>query len=120
MRAYRVTVVTDSSGDATEYTDPIDGVLHSVRYTKTDYAAGVDFVITGETSGQGVWSEDDVNASAQRAPRMATHHVDGTAALYAAAGEAVNAPIALAGERIKIVVASGGDTKTGLFTFIVE
>jgi len=40
--------------------------------------------------------------------------------LYAAAGQAVNDPIAIAGERIKVVVAQGGVSKTGtLYVWVV-
>jgi hypothetical protein len=54
------------------------------------------------------------------APRQATHSTAGAAALYAAAGTAVNDKIALANDRIKIVIASGGNTKTGVFHFVIE
>ena len=53
------------------------------------------------------------------ATRQATHAPDGSAALYAAAGEAVLGDIVLANERVKIVVASGGNTKTGQFVIVV-
>ena len=66
-----------------------------------------------------IWAQQDVNASATVAPRQATHGTDGTAALYAAAGAAVRDHIALANDRIKIQIASGGNTKTGTFHFVI-
>jgi len=71
---------------------------------------------TGET----LWTEENVDSSATRAPRQATHSTAGVAALYAGSGQAVNDKIVLAADRVKIVIASGGDTKTGTFHIVVE
>lgn len=119
-RRLSVTVTTDGSGDATSYSDPIPyGVLSQVRYVKTDYANGVDFTITSEATGETLWTQANVNASATVAPRQATHDTAGVATLYAAAGAAVLDKIALADDRIKIVVAQGGASKTGAFHFLL-
>jgi len=113
-------VVTDGSGNATAYIGPLSGYVSQIRYIKTDYADGVDFTITSENTGQTIWAENDVNAAAQRQPRMPTHSTAGVAALYASGGVAVNDKIALANDRIKIVIASGGATKSGQFEVIVD
>jgi len=113
------TVTTDKSGDGTGYTDHAYGLIHSVTYTKdaTDpYANGVDFTITTETTAQNVWVDTNVNATETVLPRTGTHDTTGAALLYAAGGTAVCTGIAVHSERIKVVVAQGGDTKTGLFT----
>lgn len=116
-----VSATTNADGAATAYTAaPVSGELVNVIYTKGDYASGVDFTITGEDSGLTLWAEENVNASKTVAPRQATHSTAGVAALYAGSGTAVNAPMVLATERIKVVVAAGGDTKTGTFTFILK
>lgn len=108
-----VAVTTDASGDATAYSPHIPfGVVSQIRYVKTDFADGVDFAITLEATGEGVWTESNVNASATRAPRQAAHGTDGVASGGAEL-------IALADDRIKIVVAQGGDTKTGAFHFVL-
>lgn len=120
IRAFRVPVTTDGSGDATAYSDPVFGTVKHAAYIKTDFADGVDFTITGETTGQGIWTETNVNASTIRYPMAASHSTAGAAALYAGGGSAVNVPIVLAGERIKVVVASGGSVKTGVLVFAVE
>lgn len=116
---HSVALTTDGSGAATGYSTPVNGRIHTLRYVKTDFADGVDFVVTLERTGEAVWSESDVNASATRAPRQATHGVDGSASLYAATGEPVEAFIVAAGDRLKVVVANGGDTKTGTLHFVV-
>ena len=115
-----VAVTTIADGSATVYSDVVTGKLSQIRYVKTDFADASTFTITSEATGETLWAESSVNASATRAPRQATHGTDGAAALYAAAGSAVNDKIGLALDRIKIVIASGGSVKTGTFHFILE
>lgn len=123
VRRFVVPVTTDSGGDAEAYSPAIYGHVVSIRYVKAgsgNFSDGVDFTITAEGTGETIWGEEDVNTSATRYPRAATHSTDGAAALYASGGTAVNGPIALGGDRIKIVVASGGDTKTGTFHITID
>lgn len=115
-----VAVTTAADGSATAYSPTLSGILLQIRYVKTDFADGVDFTITAEATGETLWTESDVNASATRAPRQATHSTAGAAALYAAGGVAVQDKIGLALDRVKIVIASGGNTKTGTFHLIFE
>lgn len=112
MFAYRHTIAleTDASGDATGYSPQITGRITAIIYVKDDYAAGVDFTITAEATSETIWTESDVDASAVKYPRATVHGTDGVA------GTAVE-PILLANDRVKIVVAAGGNTKSG--TFIV-
>lgn len=114
----RIDVTTASDGSATVYSSPVNGLLDKIEYVKAgsgNFTDGVDFTITDENTGQSLWTEQNVNASTVRAPRQATHAGDGTAALYAVAGAAVLDRTAIADSRIKVVIASGGDTKTGTF-----
>ena len=120
IRRFVVPVTVDASGDAEEYSPHLSGNLVSIRYVKDDYDDGVDFVITAEDTGETLWSEDDVNASATRHPRAATHSTDGAASLYAAAGAAVNDKISLSQDRVKIVVAAGGNATSGTFHITVD
>lgn len=115
-----VTATTDGSGDATVYSDVIPyGFIEQMRYAKTDFANGVDFTITLEGTGETVWTESDVNASATRAPRQATHTTAGVASVYAST-DGVLDKIALANDRIKIVIGSGGATTTGTFHILIS
>lgn len=114
-----VTVTTAADGSATAYSPVLSGLLSQIRYVKTDFANGVDFTITAEATGETLWAESNVDASATRAPRQATHGTDGVASLFASGGTAVQAPIALANDRVKIVIAAGGDTKTGTFHIVL-
>lgn len=123
MRRVTVSVTTDGSGDATAYSPQVSGEIFGVSYVKPgagSYTDGVDFAITNETTGQGIWTEANVNATAHRAPRQAVHTLVGVAGLYAAAGEAVLVPVAIARSRIKIVLAQGGAAKVGAFHFLIK
>lgn len=115
-----VAVTTAADGSATAYSPVLTGKISQIRYVKTDFATGVDFTITAEATGETIWTESNVDASATRAPRQASHGTDGVAALYAAGGAAVNVPIALANDRVKIVIANGGNAKTGTFHIVME
>jgi len=115
-----VTVTTNASGSGTGYTGVISGLIQQIRYVKTDYADGGTYTITVDETGEAVWSEAAVNASATRAPRQATHTTAGAAALYAGSGIAVLDRIAVAKSRLKVEVASAGTTATGTFYIILD
>jgi len=115
-RRHAVAATTAADGSSTAYTSTtVNGRVLSVQYVKTDFDNGVDFAITLETTGQGLWTESNVNASATRAPRQPTHDAVGAASLYAVGGEPVEDFIFAADERVKIVIAQGGNVKAGTF-----
>lgn len=120
IRRFTVAVTTASDGSATAYSPYLSGYLHQILYVKDDFTDGVDFTITAEATGETIWTESNVNASAVKAPRQATHSTAGVAALYAAGGTAVGAPIALGRDRVKIVIASGGNATSGTFNIVVD
>jgi hypothetical protein len=120
LRRFEVSVTTDASGDATVLTPYLSGYIHDIQYEKTDYADGVDFTITGEATGRTIWAQSSVNAAAIVAPRQPRHSTAGVAELFAAGGTAVTDRIALARDKVKIVVAQGGNTKTGNFVITVD
>lgn len=114
-RKHSVDLVSDGSQVGTAYSPYISGYIESIQYVKTDYADGVDFTITAEATGETIWTESNVNAAVVKRPRAATHSTAGVAALYVAAGTAVNDRIALGRDRVKIAIAQAGATKTGTF-----
>lgn len=120
IRKFTVSVTTAADGSATVYSPYLSGYLHQIQYVKTDFADGVDFTITADATGETLWTESNVNAAAVKAPRQATHSTAGVASLYAAGGVAVNDRIALSRDRVKIVIASGGDSKVGAFRIVVD
>ncbi len=120
IRKFTVSLTTDASGDVTAYTPYLSGLVQQVIYTKTDFADGVDFTITVEGTGETVWTESNVNAAVAKLPRAATHSTAGVALLYAAGGAAVAGQIAIGRDRIKCVIAQGGNAKTGTLTFLIN
>lgn len=111
---HSVTVTTDASGDATAYSGYLTGAIHSISYVKTDFADTVDFTITADVSGQSLWTDTNTTASETVRPVLAAS-VGGTGA----ASTLTEVPVVLVNERVKIVVAQGGDTKTGAFHIII-
>lgn len=120
VRRFPVPLTVDASGDGTGYSSPIYGELESIAYVKTDFANGVDFVITTETGEQTLWAEEDVDASAVRHPRAQTSDNAGAGALYVALGEAVNRRIGISADRVKVVVSNAGDSTSGTFHVTVR
>lgn len=120
IRKFTVSLTTDASGDVTAYTPYLSGLVQQVIYTKTDFADGVDFTITVDGTGETVWTESNVNAAVAKLPRAATHSTAGVALLYAAGGAAVANQIAIGRDRIKCVIAQGGNAKTGTLTFLIN
>lgn len=120
IRRFSVPVTTAADGTATAYSPYVSGYIHQVQYVKTNFADGVDFTITADVTGETIWTELNVNAAAVKAPRQATHSTAGVAALYAAGGTAVSDRIALSRDRVKIVIAQGGNATTGAFTIVVD
>jgi hypothetical protein len=115
IQRFVVSVTTIADGSATAYSPHLTGKISQIRYVKTDYAAGVDFTITAEATGETIWAQLDVNASVTVSPRQPTHTTAGVAA-----GAGILDMIGMANDRVKIVIAAGGDTKTGVFHIILE
>ena len=119
-RRFVVNVTTAADGSFTGYTPYLSGKLCEIHYIKTNFTDGVDFTITAEATGETLWTEANVNAAKVCRPRGGTHTNAGVASLYAAAGTAVNELIRLSRDRVKIVLAAGGNATTGAFHVVVE
>ncbi len=120
IRKFTVSLTTDASGDVTAYTPYLSGLVQQVIYTKTDFADGVNFTITVEGTGETIWTETNVNAAVSKRPRAATHSTAGVVLLYASGGTSVTDLIAIGRDRIKCVIAQGGNAKTGKMTFLIN
>jgi hypothetical protein len=117
-----VAVTTLADGSAVAYSPVVQGQISAIHYVKPasgGYDDGVDFNIVSEATGQAIWAQNDVNASAVVAPRQATHSTAGVASLYAATGTAVQDKIGLSNDRVKIQIADGGNVKTGTFHIVL-
>ncbi|CDX49218.1 conserved hypothetical protein [Mesorhizobium plurifarium] len=120
MRRYKVAITTAADGSATAYTPRLSGKIHSIQYVKNNFDDGVDFTVTAEATGESILAKSDVNASAVFYPRAPTHTQAGAAALFAAGGTAVQDKIGLGNDRVKIVVAAGGNAKSGTVHVVVD
>lgn len=123
MRRHRITLTTIADGSVTGYSPRLSGKILSLRYVKhatTAYSDGVDTVITKESDGEAVMTATDHNASTTWHPLAAQHDITGAAALRVAAGLPLLGPIGVANDRLKFVVAAGGDSKIGDWYVHVE
>lgn len=114
-----VTITVDASGDSIDFINVAHGRVMSLHYVKTDFADGIDFVITVEETGEGLWQEDSVDNAKSVYPRVGVHDVLGAPALRVSAGLPLVEPIFMAQDRIKIVTANGGVSKTGEIIAII-
>ena len=115
-----VSVTTSTSGASEDFTSVVTGRDHSISYIRTDFDDTVDFTITTEKTLQDVWVVLNTTNSITVAPMQTPHSTTGGALeLSSTGGTAFGVPIAVVNERIKIVVASGGDTKTGTFEVLI-
>ena len=119
VKRFTAAATTDASGDAEVYTSAdVRGRIHSVQYVPdgvAPFAATADVAVTGEDTALALLSQTDVSAAFTLFPRAPTHDTSGAASLYAAGGESVEDHLVVSQERVKIVVAQGGDTKSGTF-----
>lgn len=123
MRKFKLSITVDASGNATAYTPRVAGKLHSIIYVpdgSNPFANTVDFTVTAEATGETLLTRANVSAAFAAYPRMPTSGADGTGALYAAAGTAVMDKAGLANDRVKVVLAQGGNAKTGVFHILVD
>jgi len=121
MRRYKLPVTTAADGTAVALFPKVAGLLQSLHYVKdgsNGFTDGVDFTITADATGETLWTEANVNASTVRYPRAPTHTTAGVAALFAAGGTAVLDKIPVS-DRVKVVLAQGGNAKKGVFHLVV-
>lgn len=124
VKKHTVAITSAADGTATAYTPVVSGYLRAIAYVphaSTPLDTGADVTITANTSGLALLTITNLGTAALSIhPRAATVGVTNLAALYAAGGAAVNTEIPVADEAIKMVVAQGGDAKSGTFYLYVD
>lgn len=118
-RRTTIDIVTATGGGATQLTggNALTGRLVSLIYEKdptTPLASTADLTITNERDGSAILAVSNINATTRYAPRIPTHTATG-----AAISGGVDA-IVLVDDRIKVVVAQGGNTKRGKLHVITD
>lgn len=114
-------IVTDASGDATVYLShglnrKPNGFLVALKYTPGTLDTGADLTITGEDSGIPIMTKANAGTSnVFYYPRALVNQVaDG------AAGASGTERIPIRDERIKVVVAQGGNATAGSIEAILQ
>ena len=109
------TITTDASGDATVYLgSKLRGRVHAIKYTAGTLDAGTDLVITGENTGVAILT-DSPAASEWFYPRAFPNKVtDG------AVGTVQSEDVHVLNERIKVVVAQGGNVTSGSIAIFID
>lgn len=109
-----VSVTTAADGTATAYSANVTGWISTIAYQKVDFADGVDFTITLEKTGESLWVDTNVNASEVVRPVS-----EGNTGSTGAANGNPALPILAANDRVKIVIAQGGNAKSGNFVLVI-
>lgn len=108
MRATKISVTTAADGTATAYGSAVTGVVYAVQLIDGDLADGVDITITSENENISlpILVNAGFNTDTIKYPRvLESLNTDGTAlATYT---------LPLIYGRTKVVVAAGGNAKTG-------
>ena len=102
------TITTDASGDATVYLGSrLRGRVHAIKYTAGTLDSGTDLVITGETTGVAILTDSPATTEWYY-PRAFPNAVT-----TGAAGTIAAEDVHVLNERIKVVVAQGGNVGVG-------
>ena len=110
-----IPVTTDENGDAVVHSGVVNGKIVEIGYIKdgiNGFAAGVDFEITTEETGQELWKENDVDASKTVSPVEKRQNTSGADVTFDGTN-AICGPIYAAYERVKIAITNGGSEKNG-------
>ena len=123
FKSYAIAFTTTAGGAATVTSgENVNGRLFEVVYTYDDAATGADFTITGNTTGKALLTITNAGVSTVTwRPRGVVHTQAETGAGTAVTFDGTNElyePTVLVDEEIKVVVASGGNAKSGTLTFI--
>jgi hypothetical protein len=107
-----VALTTIANGSVTAYTPVVSGRVLAVGYVKTDFVDGVDITVTTEDTARTIVALENANASVLVHPRVAVQDAAGADATLDGT-RLMREPAHVCNERVKIVVAQGGNVKTG-------
>ena len=112
-------IVTDSGGDATVYLgSKLRGYLVAMNYRPGTLDTGADLTVTCETSGAPILTKVNLGTgNSYLYPRALPTNAN---SLTGPLGTIPSERIPLVNERIKVVVAQGGNTLTGSIEAVYE
>lgn len=105
-----VAITTDASGAATGYADAATGRVLAIIVVDTSLDNTADFTITAEATAEPIVTLTNVAASAPYYPRVQVHDETGTGATTDGTRK-LREPVTLVNDRVKIVIAQGGNVK---------
>lgn len=116
----RIDVVCDASGNFSGKSFPVNGRILQVRYTPdsiTPLATGADLAISGNESGVNVLTQANIGTVAfTSVPGQPVNNAsDGSPALFASGGNPLLDYVFVAGERLLLTIAQGGNLGAGRF-----
>lgn len=117
MQEVSATITTNASGAATVYLGTsLTGRVHAIKYAPGTLDTGAGLVVTGETTAVPIITKASAGTSTVwYYPRAFANKVTDGAAFTD-----VTEDVRILRERIKVVVASGGNTLTGTITAYVD
>ena len=116
-----VAVVTDADGAFTGYSPNVTGRVLGIRVTvpgSGGIEATSDITITAEDTGEAILTLTNQNGSGSFYPRSQVHGITGTGLTMDGTRLLVE-PLTLVNDRIKVVVAQGGNAKAATIRFII-
>jgi hypothetical protein len=117
-RRQDIAVVCDGSGNATVFSDTINGPIVSITVTQGTLATTVDLTVTTEVKAIPVITITNNAATTTYNPRTKVQDTSGADALFAAGGTNLRDFVYVANERVKFVIAQGGAAGAGTITLI--
>lgn len=120
MRAVTLSVTTNTAGGGSSISEPVVGKLYAVEYRPGDIDTGATVTLTCEsdTTKPILTKATAGTSNAWFYPRDLVHAVADGAALTGTSGGDRACPIVVG--KLKVVIASGGATKTGKVVFYIE
>lgn len=119
IKEHTVALTTDGAGAATGYTPHVSGCIQQIRFVNVDMDTP-NVAVTLEDTSQALWTESSLSGSKIVLPRQAVQDLVGVDAPYDGSSHYIREPIYCYRDCVKIVVASGGATKSGTFYVVVD
>ena len=120
-KTYQFDIDVGDTSTTTVYSDkPANGYVTKVEFVAGHLTAQAEAALTGETTGVAIWSDIGTMVSSfSKEPRIQTCDTSGTAATFDGTRVVLDR-IAIADERLKLVVTDTAKNRTGTFYVTVE
>lgn len=119
LQAFDLQYTTASDGSATVVSGrAFNGYVRAVQFT-LGTATTANIALASTDSGQTIWSQSSVIANVMKYPMTQACSTAGVAATLDGT-RAMLVPICLYNETVTLTIASGGDTKTGTVSILVD